>query len=108
MDSNQDAALKLRLSTIAALAEAQGRKAADVALELLGEEPLVGANEIAAYLNHMSPLTVKAWAKAGKIPGIKPGKEWLFRISEVKTSLHSESTDRWAASPRSRTRRKVT
>lgn len=70
-------------------------------------EPYVGAKEVAVMLNNMSPLTVKQWAKAGKIPGTKPGKEWLFQLSEVKAFLDNNQTDPWAQSPRSRGRRRV-
>lgn len=70
-------------------------------------EPFVGAREVAAYLNNMSPLTVKQWAKTGKIPGTKPGKEWLFQLSEVKAALDTAAADPWAQSPRSRNRRRI-
>lgn len=70
-------------------------------------EPYVGAKEVAVMLNDMSPLTVKQWAKAGKIPGIKPGKEWLFQLSEVKATLDKTQSDPWAQSSRSRGRRRI-
>jgi excisionase family DNA binding protein len=70
-------------------------------------EPYVGATALAEHLNDMSPLTVRQWARVGKIPGIKPGKEWLFRISEVDAHLNSPNDDPWAQSAQSRGRRRA-
>lgn len=68
-------------------------------------EAYVGATALAEHLNDMSPLTIKQWARNGKIPGIKPGKEWLFRISEVDAHLN-KAVDPWAQSAQSRGRRR--
>lgn len=71
------------------------------------EEPFVGVADVAALLNNMSTFTVKEWAKAGKIPGIKPGKYWLFRPSEVIAALNPPAADPWAQSPQSRARKRA-
>jgi hypothetical protein len=68
-------------------------------------EPYVYADAVAAHLGNMSPLTIKQWARTGKIPGRKPGKYWLFKISEVDAELAKPQENPWAQSPQSRGRR---
>ncbi|MBH0176258.1 helix-turn-helix domain-containing protein [Fictibacillus sp. 23RED33] len=38
---------------------------------------ILNAEEVAALLG-IQPLTVKEWARNGKIPAAKVGKQWLF------------------------------
>jgi len=43
----------------------------------------------AAEILRMHPETVRARAKAGIIPGAKPGKEWVFLEEDLKAYLRS-------------------
>lgn len=52
-----------------------------------GVEGWVGVEQVAAHLGGISPLTVLNWRKQGKLSAIKPGKRWLFRISDVDAEL---------------------
>jgi excisionase family DNA binding protein len=70
-------------------------------------EPWVDTLTIAAHLGK-SVYTIRNRAKAGVLPAVKDGRDWMFKLSEVDAALTNRTTDRWAASPRSRTRRKVT
>ena len=46
------------------------------------EERTLSLQEAAALL-HMSPLTLRKWAAAGRLPAYKPGKAWLFLRDEL-------------------------
>lgn len=39
--------------------------------------------EAAAYLG-MAPSTLRKRAAAGNVPGAKPGRRWMFRVSEIE------------------------
>jgi excisionase family DNA binding protein len=67
-------------------------------------ESFVGAEEVAAFLGE-STDTVAAWARQGKIPGVKPGKSWKFLLSEVNAAL-TKPVDPWQQSPQSRGRKR--
>lgn len=69
-------------------------------------EPFVGVEEVSAHLQE-SVATVQSWARQGKIPGVKPGKAWKFRLSEIDAHL-SNPSDPWAQSAQSRGRRRAT
>lgn len=85
--------LALTLSEVAALSNVMGRTPSELALTLLGRaEPYASTKETAAFLD-VSPQVVLQWAKAGKIPGIKPGKEWKFILSDVRSQLESASPE---------------
>jgi excisionase family DNA binding protein len=68
-------------------------------------EPFVGAAEVAAHLNQ-SVLIIQSWARIGKIPGIKPGRAWMFRLSEVDAAVKKEGNP-WAQSAQSRGRKRT-
>lgn len=69
-------------------------------------EPYVDAHVVAEHLGSMSHLTILSWAKRDKIPGIKPGKKWLFKLSEVNAAL-DPPVDTWVPSPQSRSRKRA-
>jgi excisionase family DNA binding protein len=70
------------------------------------EEQPVGAVEIAEYLG-VSVYTARVKAQTGVIPAFKVGNQWRYYLSEVKAHLTAASSDPWAASPRSRGRRRI-
>ena len=49
-------------------------------------ESWVSTEELAAHLG-VSTQSILIWVKSGKIPGIKPGKAFRFRISEAEAAL---------------------
>lgn len=69
-------------------------------------EPWVDTPAVAEHLNK-SVLTVRRWASAGEIPGIKKGGEWMFQLSTIDAHLNDKPSDPWASSSRSRSRRKT-
>jgi excisionase family DNA binding protein len=46
-------------------------------------------NEAAAFL-HVHPVTLKEKARAGEIPGAKPGKCWVFLDDDLADWLRSQ------------------
>lgn len=52
-------------------------------------EPLVDTDE-AAQLLQIHPKTLQQMARAGRVPGIRIGKFWRFRKSEIDRWLRSE------------------
>jgi len=52
-------------------------------------EPLIDANEVSALLG-LHPKTVQLMARTGKLPGIRVGKFWRFRKSEIDHWLRAE------------------
>ena len=44
-----------------------------------------------AELLQLSPETVKRWAQKGKLPGVKPGKAWRFKRSDVVRLLETDT-----------------
>lgn len=57
--------------------------------------------EIAEWL-HLAPHTVSTWAKTGRVPAIRVGKQWRFDREALEAAL--KPADPWARSPRSRAR----
>jgi excisionase family DNA binding protein len=53
-------------------------------------DALVTASEIALHLN-ISKETVLKRVRNGSLPYYKPGKAYLFKISEVNTAISSET-----------------
>jgi excisionase family DNA binding protein len=54
-------------------------------------EPLLTAEEVAVHLRcHLK--TVQKMAKAGRMPAIRQGKRYFFRLSEVDSWLNSFTT----------------
>lgn len=51
-------------------------------------EPLWTAEDVAKYLR-LEPETVRAMAREGKIPALKVGRVWRFRLADVKEYLLS-------------------
>lgn len=72
----------------------------------MNREPWVDAVAAAAHMNK-SVLTIRRWAHAGEIPGVKKGGEWMFQLSAIDEHLNTP-TDPWAQSPQSRGRRRTT
>ena len=59
-------------------------------------EPLIDVEEGARLLG-LHPKTVQQMARNGRIPGIRVGKFWRFRKSEIDRSLRSGvNSDRYA------------
>ena len=58
------------------------------------QERWVGVEEVAAHLGGLTVYTIRAWAKVGKIPAIRPGNRWLFRIADVDAALSRQRTVR--------------
>lgn len=52
----------------------------------LTEEPLWTVEDVANYLR-LKQETVRMMARAGKIPALKVGNFWRFRISDIKGML---------------------
>ncbi len=51
-------------------------------------ERLLTIREVAGYL-HFPPETVRAMARDGRIPAIKAGRLWRFRLGEVEAWLEA-------------------
>lgn len=49
-------------------------------------EDLITTPELAKLLR-LSNFTVRKWAREKKIPGVKPGREWRFKLLEVFQAL---------------------
>lgn len=49
-------------------------------------EPLWTVEDVAGYLR-LRAETVRTMARANKIPGLKVGKAWRFKASEIKDML---------------------
>ena len=52
-------------------------------------EPLIDADEVGKLLG-LHPKTVQQMARGGRMPGIRVGKFWRFRKSEIDRWLRSE------------------
>jgi excisionase family DNA binding protein len=63
-----------------------------------GEFELLIESEEAAKLLRMHPKTLQKKARAGKVPGVKWGRVWMFRVSWldqwVRDQLESEDQSR--------------
>lgn len=46
-------------------------------------DPLLSSKQVAEILA-VSPRTVCLWAECGEIPGVKIGKQWRFRTSDIE------------------------
>lgn len=53
------------------------------------EKDVLKSDEVAELLE-ISPLTVREWAKKGKIPARKIGKEWRFSKAAIMKWLEGE------------------
>lgn len=53
------------------------------------EKDVLKSDEVAELLE-ISPLTVRDWAKKGKIPARKIGKEWRFSKAAILKWLEGE------------------
>jgi excisionase family DNA binding protein len=65
------------------------RKGRDHEPPTLGIEPLIDASE-AARLLRLHPVTLREFAKQGRIPGIQIGRAWRFRISTLNAWITSQ------------------
>jgi excisionase family DNA binding protein len=50
------------------------------------QERLLSPNNVAERLN-ISPLTVRRWLKAGKMKGVRVGRLWRVRESDLEAFL---------------------
>lgn len=50
------------------------------------EETLMDIKQVAAYLQ-ITEATAYNWAQSGKLPGIKMGRIWRFRPSDIEDWL---------------------
>lgn len=69
------------------------------------EERWATTAEVADHLRK-SVFTVRNRAKAGLLPGVKQGRDWMFKISEVDAFLRPPVVDPLASTPHSRTRKR--
>jgi len=54
-------------------------------------EPVLTVEDVASYLR-IKEETVRMMARKKKIPAIKVGKAWRFRLSEIKETLNAGRT----------------
>lgn len=52
----------------------------------MSTDTLMGIQEVAAYLK-INQATAYHWAQAGRLPGIKIGRIWRFRRSDIDAWL---------------------
>lgn len=55
-------------------------------------EPWISMKEASEYLK-VTPETVRSWIKNKSLPAKKPGKSWLFKISEIDEWLDSGGSE---------------
>lgn len=100
----------LTLSQIGNAAVALDVSAVELAILLARhneDERWVTAEELAAHLR-TSTQSIRAWVKEGRISGFKPGKLWLFKISEVEAALSARRDEpKPIQSPQSRGRKRL-
>ena len=56
-------------------------------------EPLVDAMTAAKFLN-LHPVTLREFARAGRIPGIQIGRAWRFRLSTLDAWITEQEQKR--------------
>ena len=54
-------------------------------------EPLAVKIPTAAKLIETSPSTVAAWLREGRLPGIKVGRSWRVRVSDLKALVDAQA-----------------
>lgn len=55
-------------------------------------EPLWTAKDVADYLR-LKPETVRMMARKRKLPAMKVGKAWRFRVSDIKEMLKARAVE---------------
>ena len=65
-------------------------------------EPLLSTAAVAKWLG-VSTRTVCLWAECREIPGLKLGRQWRFRESELREWLETPSGDKVRIVPNQRT-----
>lgn len=58
-----------------------------------GLPELLTAKEVAAYLK-LHEVTVVSFARKGKLPGFKVGREWRFRAEDIQAWLEAREARR--------------
>lgn len=58
------------------------------------EEEILTIEELAKYLK-LKPQTIYTWAKAGKIPAAKLGKEWRFKKTLIDKWFNQHVDDKF-------------
>jgi excisionase family DNA binding protein len=54
-------------------------------------DPLAVKIPTAARMMDMSPSTVAAWLRAGRLPGRKVGRSWRVRVSDLKALVEAQA-----------------
>jgi len=54
-----------------------------------GFEPLLNANQLAKLIG-INRVTLLRMARSGQLPGVRIGKLWRFRVSELNSWLTTE------------------
>ncbi len=49
--------------------------------------------EMAAELLHVSPLTLRNWLRSGRLTGVKIGRQWRIRESDLTSFLEKGAVD---------------
>jgi excisionase family DNA binding protein len=52
--------------------------------------PLAVRIPTAAKMVDASPSTVAAWLRSGRLPGLKIGRSWRVRVSDLKALVDAE------------------
>ncbi len=54
------------------------------------DAPLMTVAELAEHL-HLTPKTIRLWARSGRIPGLNPTpRVWRFRLADVLKALEAK------------------
>jgi excisionase family DNA binding protein len=54
-------------------------------------DPLAVKISTAARMVEVSPSTIAAWLRAGRLPGRKVGRSWRVRVSGLKALVGAEA-----------------
>jgi excisionase family DNA binding protein len=57
-------------------------------------DPLAVKIPTAARMMDMSPSTVAAWLRDGRLPGRKVGRSWRVRVSDLRALVDAEAEAR--------------
>ena len=58
------------------------------------EDEILTIEDVAKYLK-LKPQTIYSWAKSGKIPAAKLGKEWRFKRSMIEKWFDQHIDDKF-------------
>lgn len=57
------------------------------------KKKVLRTSDLARFL-HVSPDEISYWARKGKIPGYKEGRQWRFKRSEIKKWVKKQAPSR--------------